>query len=245
LAGVYILAATQHFQYDFIHTQWLQFIKPFDKFATPEQCTYLQKIAYTIPFIELFIAAGLFINGTKIAAISFAFLLHAFSFIVLLMQKPQPEVAVLIWHLSMMCLVGVVFAGKTNEQKSPVFMFNFYPAFTLLVFGIVAPVYFIMTDKPLKNKIDLMQNNPTEQYIYLSEQNKNKLPWYIQSFTNKSENEYCKLSVTRWVLHETNTKQILGINHLMQLSNSLNKLYGTDVIVAIPIEDKSKAIAAK
>ncbi len=245
LAGVYILTAIQHFQFDFIHTQWLQFIKPFEKFATPEQCSYLQKIAYTIPFIELFIAVGLFINGTKITAICFAILFHVFSFFMLLLQKPQPEAAVLIWHLSMIILVGVIFAGKTNEQKNPVVTFNFYSTFTLLVFGMAAPIYFIMTDKPLKNKIDLMQNNASEQYVYMSEQSKNKLPLYVQSFTSKSENEFCKLSVTRWVLHETNAKQILGANHLMKLSLSLNQTYGADALVAMPVDDKSKVIASK
>jgi len=245
LAGVYILAAVQHFQYDFVHTLWPQFIKPFERFWTPEQCSYLQKVAYVVPFIEIFIAAGLFFNGTKITAISFAVLFHVFSFSVLLMQKPQAEVAVLLWHLAMMILVGVIFAGTPNGQKNQTVSLNFYPVFVMVVFGIIVPVYFVVLDKPLKNKIDFMQNNAAEQYIYISQQNKLKLPIYVQSFAGEKENEYCKLSVTRWVLHETNTKQILGANHLIQLSNSLNKSYGTEAIVALPTEDKTKTIAEK
>ena len=245
LAGVYVLAAVQHFQYDFVHTQWPQFIKPFERFWTPEQCSYLQKAAYVIPFIELFIAVGLFFNGSKLTAIGFAVLFHLFSFVVLLLQKPQPEAAVLLWHVSMILLISVIFIGKTNEQKNHSLSFNFYSAFTLLVFGGAVPVWFILLDKPLKNKIDFMQNNSTEQYIYISEDGKKKLPLYVQSFTGVQENNYCKLSVTRWVLHETNTKQILGQNHLLQLGISLNKSYGTDALVALPVEDKLKAIAAK
>lgn len=246
LAGVYVLAAVQHFQHDFVHTLWPQFIKPFERFWTPEQCTYLQKVAYAVPFIELFIAAGLFFNETKTTAICFAILFHGFSFSVLVMQQPQTEIAVLFWHLVMIFLVGVIFAGTPSGQKNQTQTLNFYPAFIMLVFGIAVPVYFVMTDKPLKNKIDFMQGNANEQYIYINEENKSKLPLYVQSFAHEKENGYCKLSVTHWVLHETNTKQILGINHLIQLSNSLNKMYGTEMFVTIPTNaERLKAFAQK
>jgi hypothetical protein len=246
LAGVYIITAVQHFQLDFIHTLWPQFIKPFEKFWTPEQCAYLQKVAYLVPFIELFIAFGLFFQGTKITAISFAILFHVFSFSVLLMQKPQTEIAVLFWHFAMVILVGVIFSGIPAGQKNQTLSLNFYPVFVLLVFGIVAPVYFIVIDKPVKNKIDFMQSNAREQFIYMSTESKSKLPLYVQSFANKKENEYFKLSVTNWVLHETNTKQILGANHLMQLSVALNSRYGTEALVSIPTNaERLKALAAK
>ncbi|HWY37929.1 MAG TPA: hypothetical protein VNY73_05185, partial [Bacteroidia bacterium] len=92
--------------------------------------------------------------------------------------------------------------------------------------------------------IDLMQSNATEQYIYLSEENRSKLPLYVQSFAGEKEKEYYRLSVTRWVLHETNTRQVLGVNHLMQLNNSLNLVYGAQALVALPTE-KPGAIAAR
>ena len=245
LAGVYVLTAIQHFQFDFVHTQWPQFIKPFERFWTPEQCAYLQKIAYAIPFIELFIAVGLFFSGTKITAICFALLFHLFSFSVLLLQGSQTEVAVLLWNLAMMFLIVVVFAGTPSGQKNQTLSLNFYPVFVMLVFGIALPVYFVLVDKPLKNKIDLMQLNSNEQYIYVSKQDKSKLPLYVQSFTVPHENDYCKLSVTRWVLHETNTKQVLGVNNLMKLNAKLNETYGAESLVALPVNDKLKAIAAK
>ncbi|MGZ3902785.1 MAG: hypothetical protein ACXVC6_03770 [Bacteroidia bacterium] len=245
VAGVYVLAAIQHFQSDFIHTMWPQFIKPFERFWTPEQCAYLAKVAYVVPLIELFIAVGLFFPNVKIASISFAILFHLFSFSVLFMQ-PQAEVAVLLWHCAMMLLVTVVFAGTPAGQKNQMLSLNFYPVFALFVFGIALPGYFLITDKPLKNKIDFMQNNAGEQFVYVNEESKSKLPLYVQSFADKKENGYCKLSVTRWALHETNTKQILGVNHLMQLSNSLNQRYGTEALVAIPAQtEKFNTLALK
>ncbi len=244
LALVYLVAAIQHFQFDFIHTQWPAFIKPFERFWTPEQCAYLLKISYAVPFIELFIVVGLFFNGAKIAAIGFAILFHVFSFVVLLLQ-PQTEVAVILWHLCMILLVLFVFAGKTSEQKNYGFSFGLYPASVLLIFGLAIPLYFYLNDKPMKNRIDFMQSNNTTQYIYLSEESKSKLPLYIQSFAAQKENEFYKLSVTGWVLHETKTKQVLGQNYLMILTSELNKNYGSEALVAIPKEEKAEGIALK
>ena len=243
LALVYLLAAIQHFKFDFIHTQWPAFIKPFERFWTPEQCAYLLKIAYAVPFIELFIVVGLFFNTAKIAAISFAILFHVFSFVVLVLQ-PQTEVAVILWHLCMILLVLFIFGGKTSETKNYGFSFGLYPAFIILVFGLALPVYFFMNDKPMKNKIDFMQANNTTQYIYLAPESRSKLPLYIQSFALQKENEFYKLSVTRWVLHETKTKQVLGPNYLMILTSQLNKNYGTDALVAIPKEEKPETVIA-
>ncbi|HXB41204.1 MAG TPA: hypothetical protein VNZ49_11730 [Bacteroidia bacterium] len=243
LACVYLLAAMQHFQYDFIHTQWPQFIKPFEKFWTPEQCSYLLKISYAIPFIELFIVVGLFFNGAKIAAISLAVLFHVFSFVVLLLQT-QTEVAVILWHLCMIMMVLFVFGGKTAGQKNYGFSFGLYPAAVLLIFGLAVPLYFFMNDKPMKNKMDLMQSNNGNQYIYLSEESKNKLPLYIQSFALQKENEFYKLSVTGWVLHETKTKQVLGPNYLIILTSELNKSYGADALVALPKEENKESVIA-
>jgi len=195
LAGVYAISALQHFQPDFFHTQWPAFIKPFERFWTPEQCAYLLKVAYVVPFIELFIIVGLFFNPTKIAAISFAVLFHLFSFVVLLLQ-PQTEAAVVIWHLTIMLLLIGVFAGKTGDQKNYGFSFGLYPAFIILIFGIALPLYFYSSDKPLRNKMDLMQSNAGNQYVYISAASKSKLPFYLQSFATSKENEFFKLSVT-------------------------------------------------
>ena len=245
LALVYVVAALQHFNPEFIHAQWPAFIKPFVRFWTPEQCAYLLKIAYAIPVIELFIAIGLFFGYTKIAAISFAILFHVFSMVVLCMQE-QTESAVILWHIFMIVLVLMAFGGTIGANKTYGFTFGVYPAFALLLFGFALPLYFFMNDKPMKNRMDLMQSNNAKQYIYLNEDGKSKLPLYVQSFASQKEGEYYKLCVTSWALHETKTRQILGPAHLMKLSWQLSRSYGTDARVAIPPpEAKSDKLALK
>jgi hypothetical protein len=243
LALVYLGAAIQHFQPGFIHTQWPAFIKPFERFWTPEQCAYLLKIAYAVPFIELFMAGGLFFQGAKIAAISFSILFHLFSLVVVFIQ-PQTETAVVLWHLCMIFLVVFVFGGSTATQKNYGFAFGLYPVCSLFLFGAALPAYCYFNDKPMQNRIDLMQSNNTTQYIYLNEESKNKLPFYLQSFAMQKENEYFKLNVTSWSLHETKTRQVLGMNYLMRVTAQLNESYGAEALVAVPAPQSAADVIA-
>ncbi len=243
LVLVYLLAALQHFRADFIHVQWPAFIKPFERFWTPEQCAYLLKIAYVIPALELFVSVSLFFGGAKIAGISFSILFHVFSLIVIFLQ-PQIEIAVVLWHFCMILLVLFVFGGSTTTQKNYSFAFGLYPVCMILLFGLALPFYCYFNDKPMKNRIDLMQSNNAVQYIYLTEESRDKLPLYIQSFAMQKENEFYKLNITAWGLHETKTKQVLGSAHLMKLTSDLNTNYGADALVAVPITENTSGVIA-
>lgn len=245
VALVYLLAAIQHFQPDFAGRSWPAFIKPFERFWTPEQCAYLLKLAYVIPVIELFILAGFFFQGTKLTAITFAVLLHIFSVVVVMLQ-PVSEPAVLVWHVFMIALIFALFGGATQISKRHGIAFTLYPAFVILFFGILAPVYFFTHEKPLENKIDLMQANGQQQYLYISEENKSRLPLYVQSFALQRENGYYKLCVTGWSLHELKTRQLLSSAYLMKLTGELAVQFGIQSTVSVPAQEKkTQAIALK
>lgn len=233
LALVYLFAAVQHFQSSFFTASWPAFVKPFERFFTPEQCSYLVKTGYAVPFLELFICAALFIPGAKIAAISLAIVFHLFSVLVLALQ-PQAEPAVIVWHISLCLQLIVVFGGRISQQKSYTYSISFYPATVIMLFGLILPVYFFVGGKTLQNKIDLMQHNPGNQFVYVDETAKDKLPLYLQSFALQREDGYCKLNLTAWVLHETHTRQVLAPLHLTNLTAQLNAKYGVEGLVFLP-----------
>ena len=239
---MYVLSAIQFFNSSMTGNTWLQFIAPLEKVCTPEQHKYLLGIRYVIPFIELFIAVGLFVNRVKTAAIGIAICLHVFSFGLLLIETPYSNAGVLIWNACMMLLLYFLFAGKTSEQKTYNFSFNLYGTLILLVaiFGGL-----IKQDLFPENKIDLMQSNTTEQFIYMNPSEKNHLPLYIQYFiTNTENNVYSKLSVTNWCASETKTKQVLSNKQLLKVCAVVKTYCGknADVLVAIP-KEKSKVMA--
>lgn len=244
VATVYLISALQHFQVGFIHAQWPAFIKPFERFWTPEQCAYLLRIAYAVPLIELFVAIGLFATSTRIAAICFALLLHLFSLVVICLQS-QSEPAVICWHIAMMLFVLLSFAGTPVAQKTHGFSFGLYPAVILLLFGMGGAIFFRASDKVPQNKIDLMQSNHADQCIYLGETERNKLPFYLQSFAMKREHDYYRLSITSWALNETKIRQVLGTSYIMRLTSELNKNYGAESLVVLPAEETKNTIALK
>jgi len=243
LALVYVTVALQHFMPGFIESQWPAFIKPFERFWTPEQCSYLLKVAYAVPVIELFIAGGLFFSSTRVAAISFSALFHIFSVVVLCLQ-PQTQPAIILWHLFMILLVILAFAGTTGAQKNYGFSLGLYPGFAILLFGLLLPGYFFMNNRHMQNRIELMQSNNAAQYIYLAEADKNKLPLYVQSFALQKEKEYYKLCITSWALHETKIKQVLGPHYLLKLSVQLSRTYGAEALVVMPVEEKQNGALA-
>ena len=240
---MYVLSAIQFSNSSITGAMWLQFIAPLERICTPEQHTYLLGIRYLVPFIEMFIAIGLFINRIKTAAIVVAICMHVFSFGLLLLEAPTSNAGVLIWNVGMMLLLYFLFAGKTSEQKIYNFSFNLYGIFILLaaVFGSL-----VKQDLFPENKIDFMQSNTTEQFIYIDPPEKNHLPLYVQYFTSHTtDTEYSKLSVTNWCANETKTKQVLSNKQLLNVCAVLKTYCGANanILVTLP-KEKNKTMAA-
>jgi hypothetical protein len=245
VALVYVLSAVQHFGADFRQREWMAFIRPFERFWTPEQCAYGARLAYVIPYIELFIVVGLFLSPAKITAICFAVLFHLFTIVVQCMQ-PMPEPALIIWNIFMIALLFALFAGNPAGQKQNGFAFSFYVLAALLLLAGMAPTWYLTHKRPLENKIGLMQGDAHNQYIYITEEGKNKLPLYVQSFALQRENGYHRLCITSWSLHELSTRQVLSPDYLLRFTACLNRQFGTDAVVSILSAGESKqAIALK
>ena len=241
---MYVLSAIEFLRTSVNGDVWLQFIAPLERICTPEQHKYLLGIRYIVPFVELFVVLGLFVYRFKTAAIVIGISLHVFSFCLLLAQTPYANAAVLIWNVCMIFLLYFLFAGKTAEQKIYAFSFNLYGSFILAV-GVVGGL--IKQDLFPENKVDLMQSNNTQQFIYLKQNEKNKLPLYLQYFTtNNIDNEYVKLSVTNWCGNETKTQQVLSNKQILKVCNTVKGYCGTNIDIVLSMEEKrNDEIASK
>jgi hypothetical protein len=238
---IYVLSAIQFLQTSINGSVWLQFIAPLEKICTPEQYKYILEIRYIIPFVEFFVVVGLFVNRVKTAAIVVGVCLHLFSFCLLLAETPYANAAVLIWNVCMVFLLYFLFAGKTTEQKIYTFSFNLYGTLILLVaiFGGL-----VKQDLFPENKIDLMQSNTNEQFVYMKQNEKNKLPLYVQYFTSSSsDNIYTRLSVTKWCANETKTHPVLNNGQLLKVCNALKARCGSNADITLSIEDNNKIAA--
>lgn len=241
---MYVLSAIEFLRTSVNGDVWLQFIAPLERICTPEQHKYLLGIRYIVPFVELFVVLGLFVHRFKTAAIVIGISLHVFSFCLLLVQTPYANAAILIWNVCMIFLLYFLFAGKTAEQKIYAFSFNLYGSF-VLVLAVVGGL--IKQDFFPENKVDLMQSNNTQQFIYLKQIEKTKLPLYLQYFSsNDLDNKYVKLSVTKWCGNETKTQPILSNKQMLKVCNTVKNYCGTNIDVVLSVEEKrNDEIAAK
>jgi hypothetical protein len=83
-----------------------------------------------------------------------------------------------------------------------------------------------------------MQANNREQFIYLGKDAKNKLPLYVQCFATLEKEDYYKLSLTKWGLHETRTRQVLDPLRLTAVTNYIRQVYGQECSLFIPASSK-------
>ncbi|HXD93404.1 MAG TPA: hypothetical protein VNX01_09330 [Bacteroidia bacterium] len=240
---MYVLSAIQFLQTSVNGNVWLQFIAPLEKICTPEQHKYILGIRYAVPFIELFVVVSLFVNRIKMAAIVIGICLHLFSFCLLLAETPYANAGVLMWNICMIFLLYFLFAGKTAEQKIYAVSFNLYGTLVLLL---IAFGGLIKQDLFPENKIDLMQSNNNEQFIYIKQNEKNRLPLYVQYFTtNNTDNIYAQLSVTKWCANETKTHPVLNNKQLLNVCDALKVYCGANADIVISIqEQKNNEIAA-
>jgi hypothetical protein len=241
---MYVLSAIEFLKTSMDGNVWLQFIAPLERICTPEQHKYILGIRYIVPLIELFVVLGLFVHRLKTAAIVIGISLHIFSFCLLLAETPYANAAVLIWNICMMFLLYFLFAGKTGEQKIYAFSFNLYGTLILLIAvfsGLLKQGFFP------ENKIDLMQSNTTQQFIYIKQSEKNKLPLYVQYFTtNNLDNNYTQLSVTNWCADETKTQPVLSTKQLLKVCSSLKNYCDINIDVVLSVEEKkNNEIAVK
>ena len=231
---MYVLSAIQFFKSSMDSTLWLSFIAPLENVCTPEQHGYLTGIRYIIPFLELFVVLGLFINRIKMAALVIGILLHLFTFCLLLLVTPSGNAPLLIWNLCMIFLLYFLFAGRTTEQKIYAVSFNLYGLVILLLVFVGG---IIKQDVFPENKIDFMQSNNQEQFIYLKQQDKAFLPLYLQYFNCVDKNkDYVRLSVSRWCAHETKAQEILNTTQLQKICLSLKHYQGSKIEFVLSVE---------
>ena len=241
---MYVLSSIEFLKTSIDGNMWLQFIAPLEKICTPEQHKYLLGIRYIVPFVELFVVLGLFVHRLKTAAIVIGISLHVFSFCLLLAQTPYLNAAILIWNVCMIFLLYFLFAGKTAEQKIYAFSFSLYGSLVLLV-----AVFGGLVNQDLfpENKVDLMQSNTAQQFIYIKQSEKNKLPLYLQYFTaSNSDTDYAKLSVTNWCANETKTQQVLSDKQMLKVCNTVKTYCGANIDIVLSVVGKNNnEIAAR
>jgi hypothetical protein len=204
-AAVYVYSGLQKFNEGFLTETYPWFIKPLKAFVSERQMLALNKTAYIIPYIEIFIGFGLLIKSLRFIAIPLVLALHL---VILLLMGPfgnNYNVVVWPWNLIMMSLALLLFSGKTNER-----FFSISHLFKLPVFYIVMLLFWILPAFNLVGKwetylsFSLYSGNNNNAQILLSKKAYEGLPLYIRHFAYERGEGYA-LYPKEWCLTELKT----------------------------------------
>lgn len=204
-AAVYVYSGLQKFNEGFLTETYPWFIRPLKAFVSDRQMLTLNKTAYIIPYLEIFIGFGLLIKPLRFIAIPLVVALHV---VILLLMGPlgnNYNVVVWPWNLIMIVLALLLFSGKTNER-----FFSISHLFKLPVFYLVMILFWILPAFNLIGKwetylsFSLYSGNNHNAKILLSKKAYDRLPPYIKHFAYERENDYV-LYPKEWCLTELKT----------------------------------------
>jgi hypothetical protein len=204
-AAVYVYSGLQKFNPGFFTETYPWFIKPLKAFVSERQMLTLNKTAYIIPYIEIFIGFGLLIKPLRFIAIPMVLALHV---IILLLMGPlgnNYNAVVWPWNLVMIVLALLLFSGKTNER-----FFSISHLFKLPVFYLIMILFWVLPAFNLAGKwetylsFSLYSGNNNNAQILLTKKAYDSLPLYIRHFTYERGGDYV-LYPKQWCLTELKT----------------------------------------
>lgn len=203
VAAIYFWSGIQKLNPNFISDTWPWMIKPLESIFTAETCNVILKSGYGIPFIEVFIGIGLFSVSAKRIAVPFAIGMHLLILVLMGPLGHNYNPVIWGWNLGMVFMVYFLFAG-TAESKyySANYLFSFRPAYIVLILCGLMPGLSLVNKWDSYLSASLYSGNTSNGVIYLSDNAKSKLSYYIQSFTKAEGGHQNSLNIKHWAMHE-------------------------------------------
>ncbi|MFL5752143.1 MAG: HTTM domain-containing protein [Bacteroidia bacterium] len=203
VAAIYFWSGIQKLNPNFMADTWPWLIKPLESIFTPEGCTVILKSGYGIPFIEIFIGIALFSASAKRIAIPLAIGMHL---LILILMGPfghNYNPVIWGWNLGMVFMIYFLFAGTADSKYHSVsYLFSFKPAYIILLLCGLMPGLNLVNKWDSYLSASLYSGNTSNGIIYLSDNARSRLPYYLQSFTKPEGNKQNSLNIKQWAMHE-------------------------------------------
>jgi hypothetical protein len=205
VAAIYFWSGIQKFNPNFMGDTWPWLVKPLDSVFTPEGCNVILKSGYGIPFIEIFIGISLFFSGAKRIAIPVAIGMHLLILALIGPLGHNYNPVVWGWNIAMIGMVYFLFAGNAQSKYHSVnYLLSFRPAYIILILCGLMPGLSLINKWDSYLSASLYSGNTSNGVIYLSDNAKSKLSFYLQSFTENKGGNRNSLNIKQWAMHELN-----------------------------------------
>ncbi|MDP2388048.1 MAG: hypothetical protein Q8M29_16860 [Bacteroidota bacterium] len=244
IGAIYFWSGVQKLNPNFMSSTWEWFIKPLGKLFTPEEMSFSYKMGYAIPYLEIAMGLGLFFEQTKRIIIPIAITMHIVILIILSPLFHNYNQTVWGWNFCMALLIYFVFAGNTqNKYRQLAYLVEFKPIFLVFFICVCLPVLNLFNKWDSYLSANLYSGNTTNANIYLSEKAKDKLPYYIQLFTKKENNELYTIQVRKWAMNEIGVPGYPETRVFEALQKHIQTITCCDDEVTMFVNEKSSLLA--
>ncbi|MCD6065725.1 MAG: hypothetical protein K0S33_551 [Bacteroidetes bacterium] len=203
VGAIYFWSGIQKLNPNFMSSTWEWFIKPLERILTPEECIVTHKFGHLVPYMEIGIGIGLFFEPAKRVFIPLAIAMHLIILILLSPLFHNFNHTVWGWNLCMILLVWFLFAGETQSRyKQFYYLSEFKPFFAVVLLTVFLPGLNLINRWDSYLSANLYSGNSARVEIYLTENAKNKLPYYIQLYTKNDGGGLYTLQLKKWAMAE-------------------------------------------
>lgn len=217
--SIYIFNGISQLNSLFIETDFPDLISPLQKMMSERQFLFIKKIGVFIPYVLIFIGAGLLIRPIRYLAITFAVIFHVLLIIFLFPTQNNQNYAMWFCNITFIPLLFLLFSGKTKQRYySPTLLLQF-PLFYIII-GLfwIMPCFNQKNIWPDNLSGNFKSGNVNEVEIKFSKIVLDKLPSYVQHFCDQKDSVYT-LDYNAWCRDELSTncyRENITFNNIYQ-----------------------------
>jgi hypothetical protein len=207
VAAVYVYnGVSQLMNPFFVITDFYDAILPLRKIMSERQFLFFLKFGKFVPFLMIFIGAGLLIRPVKYLAISFGIALHLLLFIFLFPSANNHNYALWFMNLVFGTLMIFLYSGKTQQRYFSNSVLLQRPLFygIVIIFWIM-PAFNSNKRWPGALSFNFKSGSTPQENVSISEDDFDHLPYYVRGFCTKTRHGYV-LKLGNWCHHELSSE---------------------------------------
>jgi hypothetical protein len=229
VASVYFFAGLSQLNDRFAEGEFTRVILPLNNYVSDRQFKLFVKFGQAVPYLLVFVGAGLMINSIRYLAIALAILFHVMLLVFLFPSAGQTNYALWISNLVFMALVTLLFSGKTKQRYfSPTFLFQLPLFYIVMAFFVVMPFFNRREQWPDFLSFNFRSNNNRHARFIITREGFDRLPLYEKHFYSFTGYDY-ELDYEGWAREELNADCYPSIAVFNSIHDYLQRIVPGDV----------------
>lgn len=229
LASVYFYTGISQLNSEFVNTVFPEVISPLKALMSERQFLFFKKMGRIIPYLLMFIGLAFTISPLRYLAITLAVAIHLLLLVFLFPSATNTNYAQWFSNLTFLVMAILLFSGKTKQRYfSPTFLFKTPLFYLVSVVFLIMPAFNTVDKWPDFLSSNSASGNNNVALITISEEARNKLPYYERSFCVKKDS-LIVVDYQAWCAHELHSFCYPDARVFNSIYNRLQNLTGAHV----------------